>query len=512
MSCKNSLAVTERSELDATISKKGYSMRRCLLVATCIVLVTARVESADDKVPSAGDLKSQRLASARQLIDAARNAIRNENEKDPEIRLMQFSRLAHAQALVGESAAARQSLENMSALIKDLPKESSHGTFEYCEMAEIQVRLGDTAAARNSLRSAKSLAPLDTSDGEDGVVSNYESISGLELTLDDCEGAKETVEAAKRIAEKLNRAYVYRSLAEMQIGLKDFGAARDTLEKLKAVANSSREPDSNARAFVAELQAKLDDFEAAKTTLAAVDDANVLKVNAYELIAEQQAEKGKYDDAKATIALISKKHEPNRQAARARLALHQAEAKNVSAAKATIEGMTDIRVKSFALRLVGSIQIKSGDLAGAFATAEQIRSQTPKKQPEFDYSAEECECASQAFAALLLRQIAEAQTDATEAEKYLDLAKQAAEKSKVAAAAVCQQTKGRKDADQKRSWTWLESATAQAMAGDVDSILQSARENETVSPFAYEYFCYVAEELALIDKPEEGFLTLTVLL
>jgi hypothetical protein len=366
------------------------------------------------------------------------------------------------------------------------------------------------AAARNSLRSAKSLAPLDISDGEGGVVSHYEAISGLELWLDDREGAKETVAAAKKIAEKVNRAYVYRSLAEMQIGLKDFAAARDTLAKLKAVATSSREPDPDTRTFVAELQAKLGDFEAAKATLVPIDDAEVGKVNAYEVIAEQQAEKSKYDDAKATIGLIAKKHEPNRQAALARLALHHAKDKNVRAAITMIEEMTDIRVKAVALRLVGGIQTNSGELAGALATAEQLRAQSPKEQPDFGCSAEECDCASQAFAAMLFRQIAEAQTDASEAEKCLALAKQAAEKSKQAAVAVCKQAKGY-DADQKRSWTWLESASAQAMAGDTGSVIQSARENETVSPFAYEYFCYVAEELALIDKPEEGFVVLTVL-
>ena len=459
----------------------------------------------DSKTKACNELKTARQIAARQLIAAAlQEAQRIPTARD---KASAYRDIAQAQARAGDVAGARKSIEVVEAAFAEIYGKSGGDAGSYCEIAEIQILVGDVAAARQALEKAKAAIPSEKERWPADGVTFYELILPLQLQLGDKAGARESVDAAKRIAGELQRTDSYCTLAGMQIGLDDQKAARQSVETAKAIAAKTHIDNYDPRPEIARVQASLGDLADAKATLAGVCTDDVGKTNAYEDIAELQAGKGDFAGAKATIALIPEKHKVNREAALARIADAEAEAGRIASAKATVEGIDD-RLKAIAYRRIGGVQVESGDFAGAQATAEQIRTPAPVIHQAADPNAMECRCARKSFAAILYRQIAEEQADAgdmTAARRCLTLAQDAARRSLAAADTASDQLKKKPDSGGRVSWLYTQSTAAQAMSGNVRHAIETIAKGEGDSLNRCNTLSWIVEELCAASD-EESFL------
>ncbi len=175
----------------------------------------------------------------------------------------------------------------------------------------------------------------------------------------------------------------------------------------------------------------------------------------------------------------------------ARIAEAEAEAGHIAAAKATLEGIDDDCVKAIAYWWIGGLQVKSGDLAGAKATAEQIRALASISRQKAVPSVEERHCACEALVAVLYCRIADAQ-DMAMARRSLALAQDAARQSVMGANAAGSHIKNHPNA----SWLHILSAAAQAMAGDARGAIRTIANGEENPVFRCQELSWIAEELS----------------
>jgi hypothetical protein len=228
--------------------------------------------------------------------------------------------------------------------------------------------------------------------------------------LGDKAGMKQCVEAAKKVARNLPRADSFLTIAEMQIAIDDREGAKESVQAAKAIAAKTHVDDLDHRPGIARMLAALGNVTEANAVLDGVEDG-VGKTNAYEEIAIAQAGKSDFAGAKTTLAVISKAHDANRHATEARVAIAEAEAGHVRDAKATIRRIGDHRWQAIALRHVGGLQVDSSDLAGATATVEEIQTLGSVAQPPKDNDVMERRVTSTLCAATLHWEIAKGYAD-----------------------------------------------------------------------------------------------------
>ncbi len=480
-------------------------MRRGIVSALCVASFLAHLSHAGE------DTK----AVARQLIaEACRQA---EQLTDPNELVAVYPEIARAQGRSGDLAPMQKSFERISPAMAQIRQVTL-----YWLMGEIQIMAGDLAGARETVQKAKETAPHDTNGFEDKA-HNYELILRLQLKLNDKTGAEESVLKSREIAQANPRTDTFCTLAKMQIAVGNRTAARESIAQARAIAGKthSENPTSLPEIVpaygvagtahsaywsdlfeIARAEAALGDIAAAKATLTRAPKDDLGTTIAYQAIVTAQWKQGDFTGAKETVKLFAPRLAGNRASALVQIAIEEAKAGRMDAARSTISEIQDVFLKTAALQQIASNRVALKDFSGAEAIAAEILKPSSNAKGG---SAESLRCTREAFAAMLYVRIAQAQEkagDQAATKRNWSLAEAAARRSVEAANKAIDALQGEPDKEVKemeRLLLLIQSAAALAITGDATGATATVNKAAETPLFRCQGLAWLADACAAED-------------
>lgn len=445
--------------------------------------------------------------------------IENDQRRAPALR-----EIAKAQAEAGEKEAARETFASALQTAQRI-EDASSCALAISEIAKTQIGVSEIAAAIETTKRikgdywrAEALSEIAKAQAEEGqkeaaretFAAAIETAKLVGSPLSPTQALKYIAKAQTEAGEMVaaietaqsiesdwlrSREEALREIAKAQAQAGDFTAALETAQSIENVAWRS-----SAQIEVAIAQAQAGDKEAARQTFTtALQTARRIegerqRAEALREIAKAQAKAGEKETARETFATAietAQRIERTegwgdywRETALTEIAKAQAEAGYIAAAIETANSIGSGWKPAYALSEIAKVQAKAGNIAAAIETAQSIelvywRVESLIQIAEVQDAAGEKEAAREIFAAALqtaqrikdeeerafaLSEIAKVQVEAG--------GKEAARETFVAAIETTQSI------EHESSLALIETAKAQAEAGDISAAIQTAKSIE----------------------------------
>ncbi len=254
-------------------------------------------------------------------------------ERIPRYRVGGLRAIALAQAKAGDAESSRKTFAQAKSVAETIPaSEGFLKILHFREIAKAQVLAGDVAGAKSTAQ-----ASSDSSER----AGRLRAVAEAQAQAGDMPGAKASAaEIGDNELEIKAKALVDIAGAEIAVG--NVVGARGTLAQAKSVADANKNPAERATTllYIVETMGRVGDFEAAKDVAIQIGPASPNKELAAQVDAadKQPMSRGGREMLGKVAALVAAMPEPSLQAK--------------------------------ALRVIGELQARSGDIAGAKSTAE----------------------------------------------------------------------------------------------------------------------------------------------
>lgn len=322
--------------------------------------------------------------------------------------------IAHDQLILGDAAAARDTLRKWKATLGDV-EDAHRKSMDYSSIAQLQVEAGDLADARDTLKKVIAAAAQDTRPywyilrtqlavqdfaGAEATLAGITDKSDREGSLQEMAVARAkagdepaALAAAAQITTLSTRVTAYTEIGEALAKAGDVSGARKVLAIAGEAAKQVRGDRFDLCNRIAGVLAGMGAVAEAKATAAIVDSPE-WRESTYRNIADAQVEAGDRDGARETLVegrqLLKRSNEkgecvPGLAERHGWIVSSQLELGDIEGAKATVATMPKGWPRPWIYREIVVAQANAGDFAGAEAAADCLLGRITDPVPSAEF-------------------------------------------------------------------------------------------------------------------------------